>query len=111
MFSSKASGIEIECDAPPYPIVQACGQLGFHSPEDVRWDWQESAATPQGPSGVPFRLLQWLFGKRKPVQGHCVCGRETPRLNRYIFTLSSGEELHLFLGQCPRCSTMTWHRA
>ena len=29
--------VEVECDAPPYAVVQACAYLGFDRPLDVRW--------------------------------------------------------------------------
>ena len=38
MFANDAGIIEIDCDAPPYPVVQACRELGFRSPEDVAVD-------------------------------------------------------------------------
>ena len=36
-MSSKLGPIEILCEAPPYPIVQACHMIGIKRPEDVRW--------------------------------------------------------------------------
>lgn len=104
--------IEIECDAPPYSIVQACRSLGFRSPEDVRWCQQnDSLAAPPVPRGVlRFPLFQWLFGKSRPKRPGCFCGQAFPTLDRYTFMLDSGSEIYLFLGQCPRCSTLFWRR-
>jgi len=36
MFN-RSRGFEIDCDAPPYSIVQGCRLLGLQDPEDVRW--------------------------------------------------------------------------
>jgi hypothetical protein len=36
-MSNQLGPIDVCCDAPPYPIVKACAQLGFLMPEDVRW--------------------------------------------------------------------------
>jgi hypothetical protein len=36
MFTSLGP-IDVCCEAPEYPIVEACKQLGFRSPWDVRW--------------------------------------------------------------------------
>ena len=36
-MSSELGLLEVECDAPPYPIVRACRKLGLIAPEDVRW--------------------------------------------------------------------------
>ena len=37
MFFDWLETLDVECDAPPHTIVQACRALGFHSPEDLRW--------------------------------------------------------------------------
>ena len=34
---SRLGPIDIDCDAPNYPIVKACERLGMYCPEDVRW--------------------------------------------------------------------------
>jgi hypothetical protein len=36
MFTDDGS-IEIECDSPPYYIVETCHRIGLKRPEDVRW--------------------------------------------------------------------------
>jgi len=35
--STRLGPILIDCDAPPYAIVQACERRGLRSPLDVRW--------------------------------------------------------------------------
>jgi hypothetical protein len=36
-MSQQLGPLEVICDAPPYPIVQACNAIGIETPEDVRW--------------------------------------------------------------------------
>jgi hypothetical protein len=97
--------IDICCDAPPYNIVQACTQLGFQNPEDVRWSW----AGRQGSFGQLAREAFRAAGGRGSSQ--CVCGHRIPTLQRYLFLLLNGRELSYRLGQCECCRTIFWEEA
>jgi hypothetical protein len=99
--------IDIECDAPLYFFVEACGKLGFQSPLDVRWcRTSHLPGGKRGPSGG-FHPLRWLFGGRKP-KTTCTCGQPLPKMKICICTYESGQEGHYLLGQCRRCRTMYW---
>jgi len=110
MFFNEPESVDLDCDAPPYPIVRACRGLGFRTPEDVRWCHVGPALRqPAPPEGV-FNLQAWksFFGKAGPKGPSCSCGQELPRLESYTFTLLSGKEIRFLLGQCQRCSAMYW---
>ena len=110
LFFNPFGTTEIDDEAPPYAIVQACRRLGFYAPEDVRW-CQVSAAPPASkpqPESGRFRILRSFFGKRGPKRPRCACGRPLPRLENHTFTLRSGEQNQLRLGQCHRCKTIYW---
>ncbi len=105
--------LEIECDAPPYPIVQACRSLGFRAPEDVQW-CRASRLRPNPPLRPEERLLQLLrsfFHWTEPKLVGCACRRRLPHLEHCTFTLAGGRTRHLFLGQCGNCQTMFWEQA
>jgi hypothetical protein len=102
--------LEISCDAPPYPIVRACREIGINDPEDVRWcrlgrfhrrpiGWREL-----------LRRGDWqaLLCFRPPRRNLCSCGRAVPLLNTYRFALSTGEEVDYALAQCCHCRTVFW---
>ena len=112
MFFDWFETLAIECDAPDYAIVQACRKLGFQSPEDVRWR-QADQATPKSERQAwwSFGSLKSPFGKSEPKSAGCVCSAEIPKLDGYRFTLTSGKETELLLGQCRRCRTMFWKEA
>jgi hypothetical protein len=106
-MAKRLGPIEIDCDAPPYPIVQACRRLGLRDPEDVRW-----CRMSRGPSGGWWKVLQAKTWSKAPAPGkqdaRCACGGELPELPRYTFTLLSGTRLSFFLGQCGYCRTILW---
>jgi hypothetical protein len=104
-MSMQLGPMEICCDAPPYNIVQACTQLGFHNPEDVRW----SRTGRQGGFGQLALEAIRVAGGRGTTQ--CVCGQRMPLLQRYLFLLLNGKELTYLLGQCERCRTIFWEGA
>jgi len=108
-MSSQLGPLEIDCDAPPYRIVEACEQIGMVSPEDVRWCRmsrfrKEFGNRREFPSSHPWK---WLLGNQ-PAENTCTCGQALPRLDRCTFTLLSGKELHYLMGQCSRCRTIFW---
>ena len=102
--------VEIDCDAPPYPVVRACERLGFRSPLDVRWC---RVVHDRGPA--PWRQLlcqpwRWLSGAWRPRGKPCPCGGPAPALERCTFALASRRVTYL-VGQCPRCRTIFWDEA
>jgi hypothetical protein len=105
--------IDICCDAPPYPIVRACGRLGFTTPEDVRW--QRLDRPFDGPAGWRELLkgptLTALLGRAAGRDETCACGQPPPALESYTFVLASGKEVCCLLGQCQRCRTICWAEA
>jgi hypothetical protein len=45
------------------------------------------------------------------VQGRehaCACRERLPKLAKYRFTYSSGDEVTYSVGQCPKCRTVYW---
>jgi len=105
--------LDIECDAPPYPIVGACRKLGFQSPEDVRWCSVGNAhpAPPKQRGGLFAQAFNAIFRKTAQQNGDCLCRCRLPELDQYTFTLACGQEKHLLLGQCRRCLTIFWKEA
>jgi hypothetical protein len=109
VMANQLGPIEVCCDSPPYPIIQACVQIGIQSPEDVRWcRMSHHVDQHAGQRGI-LHLLPWkmLWGA-DPAERTCVCGRKLPELAGYGFTLLSGKEVFYLLGQCDRCRTVFW---
>lgn len=102
-MSSELGPIEIECEAPPYPVVRACRRLGFRRPEDVRWCRVRRAIMQPGAD---------LFGELSAAaRVPCSCGTALPRLESYTFTFVSGSQSAYYLAQCERCRTVYWDNA
>lgn len=111
-MSSRLGLLEIECDAPSYPIVRACRKLGVESPEDVRWcrmsrrkghhSWMNFFAS--------HTWRHWL-GKSQPEEAACICGHPLPGLETYSFTFQTGAQVDFEIGQCPCCRTIYWEKA
>jgi len=110
MFNSLGP-IDIECDAPLYSVVEACGNLGFLSPLDVRWCRKNHLLGGQRVPDGGFHPLLWLFGCRQLPKTTCTCGQPLPRMKYYICTFESEKEVHYYLGQCCQCRTMFWDEA
>jgi hypothetical protein len=106
---SSMGPIDIECDAPFYCVVEACGKLGFQSPLDVRWCRISNFVG--GQVSVGFRLLRWLFGGSQFPETTCSCGQPLPAMKSYTCVFESAKEGHYLLGQCRRCRTMFWEEA
>lgn len=112
-MSNESLGLlEIECDAPPYPIVRACRKLGISEPEDVRWcrksthgrrhhGWIQFLASP---------LWGRLLGREDTHTPTCTCGQPLPNMDCYAFTFQSGEQIDYEIGQCPRCRAIYWEK-
>ena len=110
MFNSLGP-MDIECDAPHYSVVEACGKLGFRSPLDVRWCRTSRFLGGRRKSGGGFHPWLWLFGGGKRPRPTCTCGQPLPIVGRYTCTFTSGKEVDYLLGQCRRCRTMFWDAA
>lgn len=101
-MSKELGPLEVVCDAPPYPIVKACGGLGFLFAQDVRWCRADRRGLQRSPVLIP-----WARG-RAPS---CSCGQPVPALESYTFTFVSGGQAQYYLGQCGRCRTIYWDKA
>lgn len=100
----------IECDAPAYPVVSACKQLGFEHPEDVRWCRVSSLRREAGGWWNLFSRWGKLFGRGEETSRRCPCTCKLPRLETYQFTFRSGTEASYLMSQCDRCHTIFWER-
>jgi hypothetical protein len=109
MIPSEPEPIEIECDAPPFYIVRGCEQLGFRTPQDVRWCHTDHIHTADEPS-ERTGLGAWksLLGMTEPKPALCACRCALPQVEKYTFTLRSGGQVHYHLAQCSRCRTIYW---
>jgi hypothetical protein len=102
MFS-RLGKLEVRCDAPAYSVVEACENLGFQSPLDVRWLRLGRFLKEQGQT--PW---QWIFGRSQDKEITCPCGQPMPKFDHYTFTFITNKMIDYLLGQCPRCRTMFW---
>jgi hypothetical protein len=110
MFFNSSDVIRIDCDAPPYPIVQMCRRLGFRKPEDVRWFHVRPVSRTQRPRAGLFSLRRWMSWIRPtaPDQKSCRCGTPVPAMACCTFVMLSGQEVSLMLTQCSHCHTIHW---
>jgi hypothetical protein len=112
-MSSQLGPIDVQCDAPPYPVVRACRRVGIHKPEDVRW-YRLSHFLYQavGWKGL-FHPLTWkkLLGRAPADEKCCSCGAKLPMLERVTFTFTTGREETFLMGQCERCATVFWEES
>jgi hypothetical protein len=100
---SRLGKLEIRCDAPPYSVVEACAELGFQSPLDIRWLRLRHFLSEHGQT--PW---QWIFGRSQTREITCPCGQSLPKFDNYTFTFVSAKKVNYLLGQCPRCRTIFW---
>jgi hypothetical protein len=99
--------IQIDCDTPPEPVIEACGRLGFQTPFDVRWcRVSQFLHAQEVMDGNP--LWRLFFGDIQPRDKTCTCGEPLPTLEKYTFPLCSRGRLCYCLGQCRRCRTIFW---
>lgn len=105
--------LDIVCDAPEYYIVRACRDLGFQTPEDVRWCRVSDSLKTHASRDEPATLQSWkMFWRNSQRQSQvCQCGQELPELEQYTFQLRSGTELSYWLCQCRRCHAILWEHA
>src|SRR5262249_52153216 len=94
--------IEIICDTPPYPIIQASAARGIEWPEDVGWRRlsHHIGTPPSWWSLLKSRSWRTLLGSRQ--QGECVCGHPLPSLTRETLAVPVGQDVSYLLGQCER---------
>jgi hypothetical protein len=109
-MNSQLGPIDVDCDAPSYSIVGACGTLGFLLPLDVRWcRLTHFRDLERERSGAPgFHPWTWLFGGKLGAKTACPCGLSLPMMERCTFTFPSGRASHYHIGQCSRCHTIYW---
>jgi hypothetical protein len=102
--------VEVFCDSPPYPIVQATALVGFDRPEDVRWFRLSHFLIEFGGWHAGCRDFLWgLLPVNRYLKGvNCTCKGAVPRMRRCLFTTSAGDSFICLLGQCDRCRTMFW---
>jgi hypothetical protein len=49
-MNGRLGPVEMECDAPPYAVVEACAYLGSRRPLDVRWRPARELTGPTAPA-------------------------------------------------------------
>jgi hypothetical protein len=96
-----------ECDAPPYRVVEACADLGFEAPLDVRWCRANQNQLSSSTVGIQF-WRGFFGGTSRPDDNRCACGGPMPLLEHYTFTFASLRVARYLLGQCPRCRAIHW---
>ena len=109
-MSEKLGPLEVLCDSPPYPIVQACSLLGFTRPADVRWCRLSQFLVDRAGWWAMYRVLAWDAESMNRClrDGKCSCGEALPQLHRCLFSVSTGQSWTYVLGQCVRCKSMFW---
>jgi hypothetical protein len=109
-MSKPLGPIEIACDCPPYPIVQACYLVGFQDPEDVRWCRLSTFLVDHAGWSEVARMFSWhLLPINRYLKGsRCSCNTQMPLMQRCLFSTSNGLSFTYLLGQCPRCRTIFW---
>jgi hypothetical protein len=105
--------IDVYCDAPPYPIIQACNRIGLHRPEDVRWCRMSHLMSKHDGRGESIGHHGWrvLLGTGKSGPMGCDCGQPLPGLEKCTFTFITGREVSYMMGQCTRCHAVFWEDA
>jgi hypothetical protein len=112
-MSKQLGPLEILCDSPPYPIVQACSLLGFVRPEDVRWSRLSQYLVDRAGWREVCRVFPWdvLPVNRFLKDSPCSCGEVMPRMQRCLFSASTGQSFTYLLGQCRRCKSIFWEES
>jgi len=105
--------IDLECDSPPYRVVEACSELGLREPLDVPW-WRLSRYREDRgrPTGLIRRLVRsLLFTDDSADRLRCRCGKPVPELDCYTFTFVNERQASYRIGQCAKCRTVYWDDA
>jgi hypothetical protein len=105
-MSPNLGPMEVICDAPPYPIVQACNAIGVEAPEDVRWIKMSHYLAATEAEEKKKLASKPLLSKTQ--ERLCPCKEKVPKLAKYRFTYSSGDEVTYSVGQCPKCRMVYW---
>jgi hypothetical protein len=102
--------LEIDCDAPPDAVVEACQRFGFRSPLDVRWYRRSRFLREHYPTRSLLSLRTWqeLLGLVPTREPDCSCGYLLPELRGIAYLPRTGHETAYLLGQCRGCGTMFW---
>jgi hypothetical protein len=112
MSNQQLGPLEVCCDAPPYPVVQACSQIGFDSPEDCRWCRMSHREGASAALRHIAKFAPWnMFMSTQQSPSLCSCGERLPQLACFVFTLDTGREIAYYLGQCGRCHAVYWEDA
>ncbi|HKI30593.1 MAG TPA: hypothetical protein VKA46_01780 [Gemmataceae bacterium] len=110
-MSTRLGPILIDCDAPPYAIVQACERLGLRSPLDVRWRRLNHAEESVGWTQLLFgQAWKLLLGAGRPRGKNCSCGAPLPTLKWCTF-VGLRQRSRYLIGQCDCCLTVFWDEA
>jgi hypothetical protein len=107
-MANQLGPLEVNCDAPSYNIVRACHMIGIRSPEDVRWSRLSQFANTGWRSAFKNQTWKGLLGMVHAEHLTCHCGQKLPVLEKYTFTLISGNQSSYFIGQCGRCLSVYW---
>jgi hypothetical protein len=109
-MTNRLGPLEVNCDAPPYNIVRACHMIGIRSAEDVRWCRLGQYVNTLAGWRDAFKHQSWkvLLGMAQPENITCHCRQKLPVLEKYTFTLISGNQTSYFIGQCSRCLAVYW---
>jgi hypothetical protein len=109
-MSNQLGPLDVNCDAPSYPIVRASRRVGLEVPEDVRWCRMSHFLELAGGWKGLFHPRTWkkILGGNEVDERACSCGERLPALERVTFTFTTGREESYLLGQCPRCRTIFW---
>jgi hypothetical protein len=110
-MASQLGPIEINCDAPSYPIVEACRLIGFSNPEDVRWCRLSHLGNERSWWEKLFHPHWLILGERSSEAQQCVCGAHLPALEKHTFLTFTHSRFTYVLGQCLHCHTVFWEEA
>lgn len=101
--------LKINCDAPPYWIVQTSSEIGMRTPEDVRWCRLSNLIKERARNNSPGFVLSFFWPSSSAAgRLSCVCRGTLPILEECIFTYPGEGEWTVLLGQCPHCRTIIW---
>src|SRR5262245_35070908 len=82
VMASQLGPIEVQCDAPSYPVVRACRRVGIESPEDVRWCRMSQFLAQASRWKGLFHPWTWskLLGRHDGDEKCCTCSEKLPAL-------------------------------
>src|SRR5271156_3874159 len=94
---------EIECDCPPYYIVESLLKYvgDFKNPLDVRWCRVKNCSDNKG---ILNYIIEWLMPIDRQI---CKCSGYLV-FHKYEFNTTDDKKLHYSLSQCSRCWSIYW---